>query len=366
MFRTMNTVADRVARLIRPEIRALSAYHVADAASLIKLDAMENPYVWPEPLKRQWLERLHDVAINRYPDPSSRVLRQRLKESLGLPAGIELLLGNGSDELIQLILMGVAYAGASVVAPVPTFVMYEMIAKFVGMKFVGVPLTTDFALDPRAMQTAIRVHQPAVVFLAYPNNPTGNLFDASAIDAILQAAPGLVVVDEAYHAFALRSFVDRLGRYDNLLVLRTLSKQGLAGLRLGVLAGDPAWLAEFDKLRLPYNINVLTQASAEFALAHVQVLDAQTAQIRADREWLRHQLERLPGVHVWPSAANFLLFRTAKPADAVFADLRRGGVLIKNLASAGEALSGCLRVTVGTPQENALFLDVLARALDSP
>ena len=361
----MNTVVDKVRRLMRPEILALSAYHVADAAGLVKLDAMENPYVWPEPLKRQWLECLHDVAINRYPDPASRALRQRLRESLRLPAEYELLLGNGSDELIQLILMGVAHAGASVVAPVPTFVMYEMIAKFVGMEFVGVPLAKDFALDLQAMQAAIRIHQPAVVFLAYPNNPTGNLFDASAMDAILQAAPGLVVVDEAYNAFALCSFMDQLRRHDNLLVLRTLSKQGLAGLRLGVLAGDAAWLAEFDKLRLPYNINVLTQASAEFALAHAQVLDAQTAQIRVDREWLYGQLGRLPGVHVWPSAANFLLFRTARPANAVFAELRQRGVLIKNLAGAGGALDGCLRVTIGTPQENALFLDALAQALES-
>ncbi len=359
----MSAIADKVMRVIRPEILALNAYHVPDATGLVKLDAMENPYAWPESLKRQWLERLHDVAINRYPDPVSRTLRDRLRGSLGLPAQFELLLGNGSDELIQLILMGVSRVEACVMAPVPTFVMYEMIAKFLGLAFVGVPLADDFALDLSAMQTAIRVHRPAVVFLAYPNNPTGNLFDASAMDAILRAAPGLVVVDEAYNAFALRSFMDQLGHYDNLLVLRTLSKQGLAGLRLGVLAGDPAWLSEFDKLRLPYNINALTQASAEFALAHAQILDAQTAQIRTDREWLYHQLERLPGVRVWPSAANFLLFRTDRPADEVFAELRRRGVLIKNLASAGGVLDECLRVTIGTPHENALFLEVLAQAL---
>ncbi|MHB8347857.1 MAG: histidinol-phosphate transaminase [Acidiferrobacterales bacterium] len=361
----MSAIADKVMRVIRPEILALRAYHVPDATGLVKLDAMENPYVWPEPLKRQWLERLHDVAINRYPDPSSRALRDRLRESLGLPARLELLLGNGSDELIQLILMGVARPGACVVAPVPTFVMYEMIAKFLGLEFVGVPLAEDFALDLSAMKTAICVHRPAVVFLAYPNNPTGNLFDDSAMDAILQAAPGLVVVDEAYNAFALRSYMDQLGRYDNLLVLRTLSKQGLAGLRLGMLAGDPAWLSEFDKLRLPYNINVLTQASAEFVLSHAQILDAQTAQIRADREWLYHQLERLTGVHVWPSAANFLLFRTTRPAGRVFAELRRRGILIKNLDSAGGALDECLRVTIGTSHENALFLDALAQALEA-
>ena len=362
---TMSSVADRIARLIRPEIRALGAYHVPDSAGLVKLDAMENPYAWPEQLKRQWLEGLHEVAINRYPDPAAHALRQRLRESFGLPAGADLLLGNGSDELIQLILMGVARAGASVVAPAPTFVMYEMISKFLGMEFVGVPLAEDFALDLPAMQAAIRTRRPEVVFLAYPNNPTGNLFDPSAVDAIVRAAPGLVVIDEAYYAFALHSFMDRLGQYDNLLVLRTLSKQGLAGLRLGVLLGDPAWLREFDKLRLPYNINVLTQVSAEFALAHGQVLDTQIAQIRADRERLCQQLGSLPGVRVWPSAANFLLFRTNKSAGAVFAGLQQRGILIKNMAGVGGALAGCLRVTVGTPRENELFLDALAQVLGS-
>jgi histidinol-phosphate aminotransferase len=358
-----NDIQNKVRQLLRPEIRALKPYHVPEASGFIKLDAMENPYTWPETLKEEWLARLHDVPINRYPDPSARALRAKLKEALAVPDGMELLLGNGSDELIQLILMGVARPDAVVLAPQPTFVMYEMIATFVGMKFVGVPLGRDFALDSGAMRAALRSHRPAVVFLAYPNNPSGNLFDAGAIETLLQEAPGLVVVDEAYHAFAQQSFMDRLGKHDNLLVMRTLSKQGLAGLRLGVLVGDPAWLAEFDKLRLPYNINNLTQASAEFALEHMSVLDEQAARLRADREELHRALSALPGVQVWPSAANFLLFRTETPAERVFAHLREQRVLIKSLASAGGALAGCLRVTVGTPDENAVFLAALRKAL---
>ena len=354
---------DLITRLIRPEIRALKAYHVPDASGLIKLDAMENPYSWPEALKQEWLEVLRDVPINRYPDPSAQALRAQLKQSLAVPAGIDVLLGNGSDELIQLILMGVARPDAAVLAPEPTFVMYKMIASFVGMKFVGVPLGKDFVLDVDAMRAAIRTHRPAVVFLAYPNNPTGNLFDAAAIEIILRESPGLVVVDEAYHAFAQQSFMDRLGQYDNLLVMRTLSKQGLAGLRLGVLAGDPAWLAEFDKLRLPYNISSLTQASAGFALRHKDVLDEQATRLRAERARLLPDLAALAGVQVWPSAANFILFRTGKPADTVFAALRQQGVLIKNLSGTGGVLADCLRVTVGTPEENAAFLAALRKAL---
>ena len=357
------SIEKSVSRLIRPEIRALKAYHVPDASGLIKLDAMENPYVWPEGLKQEWLKLLRDVPINRYPDPSAQALRAQLKISLAVPEGMEVLLGNGSDELIQLILMGVSRPDAVVLAPEPTFVMYKMIASFVGMKFVGVPLASDFSLDLAAMRAAIRQHQPAVIFLAYPNNPTGNLFDATAIETMLRESSGLVVVDEAYHAFAQQSFMHRLGQYDNLLVMRTLSKQGLAGLRLGILAGDPAWLAEFDKLRLPYNINSLTQASAGFALKHKEVLDEQAARLRAERERLWQDLTALPAVQVWPSAANFILFRTAQPADTVFSALRQQGVLIKNLSGNGGVLANCLRVTVGTPEENKAFLAALQQAL---
>ena len=353
-----------VERLIRPEIRALKAYHVPDATGLIKLDAMENPYAWPEDVKQAWLQTLHDVAINRYPDPDARRLRERLRTALGVPAGMELILGNGSDELIQMTLMALAKPGAVVLAPTPTFVMYEMIAGFVGMQFTGVPLAEDFSLDMPAMLRAIETRRPAVIFLAYPNNPTGNLFSRADIERILETAPGLVVLDEAYHAFAADSFMDRLGKHDNLLVMRTLSKQGLAGLRLGLLAGPPVWLVEFNKVRLPYNINSLTQASVEFALAHLSLLAEQAQCIRRDREQLMQGLASLRDVRAWPSRANFILFHVEnRDAGEVFAGLRSRGVLIKNLDSAGGALAGCLRVTVGTPEENAAFLRALEAAL---
>jgi histidinol-phosphate aminotransferase len=248
-----------------------------------------------------------------------------------------------------------------VLAPTPTFVMYEMIATFTGMKFTGVPLKQDFALDLEAMRIAAEETQAAAIFLAYPNNPTGNLFDAPAMEKLIAEAPGLVVVDEAYFAFAGETFLDRLGRFDNLLVMRTLSKQGLAGLRLGILAGAPEWIAEFDKLRLPYNIGVLNQASAEFALRHTAVLDEQAAAIRAERDALYRSLAGLPGLKVWPSRANFLLFRVeSRPAAELFDALLRAGVLIKNLE---RTIPGCLRVTVGTPGENRAFLAALQAAL---
>lgn len=354
---------ERVARWVRPEVRALHAYAVPPSAPPIKLDAMENPYPWPSQLQAQWLDVLRAAPINRYPNPRAPELVAQLRAVYALPAHADVLLGNGSDELVQIILLALARPGATVLSPVPTFVMYELLARALGMRFVGVPLAADFTLHTEAMLAAIAREQPAVIFLAYPNNPTGNLFDADALAAVVTAAPGLVVIDEAYHAFAQTSFLPALARHEHVLVLRTLSKLGLAGLRLGFLCGARAWLTEFDKVRLPYNINVLTQATAQFALTHAKAWEAQAERIVADRALLAHALAALPGVRVWPSDANFILFRTARAANTVFAALLARGVSIKNLTHAHPQLKDCLRVTVGTPAENAAFLTALRNAL---
>ena len=278
------------------------------------------------------------------------------------PEGAQILFGNGSDEIIQLIAMALAKPGAKILAPEPSFVMYRMIATFCGMHYVGVPLAEDFSLDPDEMVLRIEQHQPAVVFIAYPNNPTGTLFDAEAMARVLHAAPGLVVVDEAYHAFAGSSFMDELPRHPNLLVMRTLSKLGLAGLRLGFVAGAPQWLAEIDKLRLPYNINSLTQAIATHLVENVERLNEQAAAIVTARTQLARALADLPDLRVWPSHANFILFRVPD-APRTFDRLKRRGVLIKNLHGAHPMLDNCLRVTVGTPAENAIFLNALRASL---
>jgi histidinol-phosphate aminotransferase len=358
----MSSSNDKIQHWVRPEIRALAAYHVPDASDYIKLDAMENPYHWPDAMVEEWLGVLRDVSLNRYPDPSPAKLKKSLGEAMGVPAGQDVLLGNGSDELIQMIALTLAQPGRVILAPEPSFVMYKMIATFTGMDYVGVPLGEAFELDVEAMLAAIEEHQPAVVFLAYPNNPTGNLFEREAMRAVIEASPGLVVVDEAYHAFAGDSFMGELGKYDNLVVMRTVSKMGLAGLRLGLLAGPSEWLSEFDKTRLPYNINVLTQVSAEFALTHREVLDQQTQQICADREEIMAALQAMDGVQPFASRANFILFRV-DAANAVFAALKEQGVLIKNMGASDGPLANCLRVTVGTAEENAAFLIALGKAL---
>lgn len=347
--------------LLRPELLASKAYAVAPSEGLIKLDAMENPYGLPAALREEWLRSLADAPLNRYPDAHPVALIDALKAHVGLPAGIELMLGNGSDELIQILVTAVAGSQRPVMAVEPGFVMYRLLTQQLGLPFVGVPLDPDFRLDLPALLTAIAAQRPAILFLDWPNNPSGSLFPEADLEAIIAAAPGLVVIDEAYHAFSQKTFAGRLARHPNLLLLRTLSKEGLAGLRLGMLAGSAAWIQELDKLRLPYNINVLTQRSAAFYLRHAEVLEAQAEILRAERERLFRAISAC-GLSVWPSAANFLLFHAPGRAAALFSGLREGGVLIK-VFTGHPRLGEYLRVTVGTPAENDRFLAVLESLL---
>lgn len=358
-------VTEQLLKWIRPEIRELSAYHVPDASGLVKLDAMENPYCLPDALLPQWQQGLLSVALNRYPDPAATALQARLINVMQVPQGQSIVLGNGSDELIQMLALAVAAKERCIMSFEPGFVMYSMIARFTGMGYVGVPLADDFSLDMEKTRAAIEQHQPAVIFIAYPNNPTGNLFDADAVEEIIRIAPGLVVVDEAYHPFALSSFMPKLNDYDQLLVMRTVSKMGLAGLRLGLLCGGHELISEINKVRLPYNINVLTQYTASFILDNAGFLEGQAEMIRADREHLLKQLAAIKGIEVFPSQANFILFRVTRGgATAVFTSLCNDGVLVKNLDKPGP-LQSCLRVTVGTAEENQSFMQALENALHS-
>jgi len=346
-------------RWVRPEVLAMAAYPVPEARGMVKLDAMENPYALPPELRRELAERLAQVDLNRYPEPNPRRLRELIARTMRVPPGMDVLLGNGSDDLIQIVALALARPGAAMMFPSPTFVMYSVNATLTGMRAVPVALREDFSLDCDAFVARMREVRPALVFLAYPNNPTGLLYPSAEVEAIVRAAEGLVVVDEAYHAFAQASFLPRLGEFPNLVVLRTLSKVGLAGLRLGYLAGAPAWLEQFNKVRQVYNVNVLTEAAAAFVLEHLDVLEAQAARIRADRSALTEALAALKGIKVFPSRANFLLVRVPD-APRTFERLCRQGVLVKNLHP---GLAGCLRVTVGTPDENRILVSAMKEAL---
>ena len=369
----MGTLEQRIQRTIRQDIRSMHAYAIQNSAGLVKLDAMENPFRLPEALQKELGERLGRVAINRYPVGCVADVIAALSTYIGLPAGCKLMLGNGSDELISLLALAcdvpesdASHRGAaSVLAPLPGFVLYEMSAKLQGLEFIGVPTTAGFELDEAAMLAAIETHRPAITYIAYPNNPTANLFDDGAVERIVAAVgrqDGLVVIDEAYQPFSSRSWMGKMARQEHVLVMRTLSKFGLAGVRLGYLVGAAALIDEIDKVRPPYNISALNAEATLFALEHAGVFAAQAEVLRAERTKLLRVLADLPGVQPFPSEANMILVRVPDSKKA-FEGMRTRGVLVKNIEGLHPLLKNCLRLTVGTPEENLLMIDALKASL---
>ncbi len=359
----MTSALDQAISHIRPDVRAAHAYVVQPSHGVLKMDAMENPYRLPPALQQALGERLGAVALNRYPAERTAELARALARHAGVGDDVGVTLGNGSDELIGLLSIAVAKPGASVLAPVPGFVMYEAFAKQQRLDFIGVPLRADdFQLDEAAMLAAIREHQPALIYLAYPNNPTATLWDAVVIERIARAAPGLVVMDEAYQPFASADSLALMARQKNVLVMRTMSKFGLAGVRIGYLLGAAELVDQVEKLRPPYNISVLNAEAALFALEHADVYAAQAAELRQQRERLFKALQALPGVRPWPSEGNMILARVPDAA-ATFAALKARGVLIKNVSAMHPLLANCLRFTVGTPDENTRLLAELTSCL---
>lgn len=362
---TSSATTERALARIRADVQSMHAYAVQDARGLIKLDAMENPFGLPPTLQAALGQRLGALALNRYPGARGADLQRALAAHAAIPEGFGLMLGNGSDELISLLAMACDLPGAAILAPVPGFVMYAMSAQLQGLRFVGVPLTADFELDEAAMLDAIAREKPAIVYLAYPNNPTANLWDDAVIEKIIEAQGaqgGLVVIDEAYQPFAGRSWIERIARHGHVLLMRTLSKFGLAGVRLGYLVGPQALIAEIDKVRPPYNISVLNCECALFALEHAEVFAGQAAQIRAQRRRIFEALARLPAVKSWPSEANMILVRVPD-ATRTFEGMKARGVLVKNVSKMHPLLANCLRLTVGTIDENAQMLAALEASL---
>ena len=358
----MSELPERLQRLIRSDVQGLHAYAIQPSAGMVKLDAMENPHRLPDRLQAELGQRLGALALNRYPGERIQDLRAALAAHAGMPADFDIMLGNGSDELISLIAMACDVPGAAILAPVPGFVMYGMSAQLQGLKFTGVPLSPDFELDEVAMMAAIDRDRPSVIYLAYPNNPTAKLWDDAVIDRIVEAAPGLVVIDEAYQPFSSRSYIGRIGRHDHVLLMRTLSKFGLAGVRIGYLLGPKALIAQIDKVRPPYNISVLNCETALFSLEHADVFAQQAKAVREQRELLQRALASLPGVQTWPSDANMILARFPD-AQRTFEGLKSHGVLVKNVSTMHPLLANCLRLTVGTAGENDQMLAALRACL---
>ena len=350
---------------IRQDIQSMHAYAVQDSAGLVKLDAMENPHRLPPELQALLGQRLGALALNRYPDGRVNDLRHALADYAQMPDGFDIMLGNGSDELISLLALACDVPGASILSPLPGFVMYAMSAQLQGLKFIGVPLTADFELDEAAMLAAIAEHQPAITYLAYPNNPTANLWDDVAIENIIDAVDqqgGLVVMDEAYQPFASKSYINRIAQHSHVLLMRTLSKFGLAGVRLGYMMGPKALMAEIDKVRPPYNISVLNCECALFALENQAVFKAQAIDLIKQRAILLVALGKLPDVKRWNSDANMILVRVPDAAQT-FEGMKAQGVLVKNVSKMHPLLANCLRLTVGTADENLLMLAALEKSL---
>lgn len=351
-------------QILRAEIMGLTPYQTVETKGMARLHAMESPYSLPASVRRQWLDKLEEVELNRYPDPQMTQLKQVFQSTFEIPPHLHLMFGNGSDELIQLLVLAVARPDACILTVTPGFSMYKLIGELVGVRVLEVPLAAEsFALQPQLMCEHIREHKPALVFLSCPNNPTGTLWPQEDVEEIVQQATGLVVIDEAYTSFASYSMMALTEKYPHVLILRTLSKMGLAGLRLGWLSGAEEWLRELGKLRLPYNVNALSQASAHFALDNISVFEDQIRLVRGQREKLITAMRSMDGIQVFPSEANFILFKVlTNSADAVYRRLLESKIMIKHFP-ADAPLKNCLRVTVGAKNENKAFLAALGNAL---
>ena len=347
----------RIAGAIRSDIQGAAGYAIQPSTGFVKLDAMENPFALPPELQHELGDRLARVAINRYP-LAKPALAERIAAHFEVPAGSRVMLGNGSDELIDILSLAFMKPGATILAPLPGFVMYEMSARFRGMRFTGVPLTADFELDEAAMLAAIARDKPALTYIAYPNNPTANLFDEGIVERVVAAVAeqgGFVVFDEAYQPFSSRTWMPKLATHGHVLVLRTLSKFGLAGVRLGYLAGRREVIDQIDKCSPPYNLGSLNIEATNFALDHADVFAQQAAVLRAERTRLLHELAATPGVTVFPSEANMILVRVPD-SKRVFEGMKARGVLVKHIAGLHPLLANCLRLTVGTPDEDTAML----------
>jgi histidinol-phosphate aminotransferase len=347
-----------ITNLIKPNVRKLAAYHVDETKVRIKLDAMENPFPLPPAVRKDVEAAIRKTLINLYPDPSGKELKKAIAGFWNMKPE-QMILGNGSDELIQAIILAF---GGPVLVPVPTFAMYDITSRALGQNVVTVPLDKNFDLDADLLLKQAKKSKARVIFLACPNNPTGNRFSDKAIRKVLANTNAAVVLDEAYYSFSGKTYLPLLKKYPNLILLRTLSKIGFAGLRVGILTAPTELVGELNKIRLPYNINSLSQAVAVAALKHKTIIERQISLLISERETLYNNLSLMTELDAYPSETNFIMFRTKMDASIVHAKLKQAGILIKNLSKPGP-LKNCLRVTIGTPSENRAFLKELTRIL---
>jgi histidinol-phosphate aminotransferase len=352
---------------IKENIKNLVPYEVPQINCPIKLDANENPYDLPADFKERIKKILDSIEFNRYPDPTCKDLRTVLSHRLRVRDD-QILIGNGSDELIQSILLTFGGKKRRVIYPVPTFGMYKILAKITECEIVEIPLlSNDFDLNEEEIIQATKANDFSIVFLSYPNNPTSNCFSEEKIKKILVESNGLVVIDEAYFEFSGKTNIQYIHEFENLLVLRTFSKAfSMAALRIGYLIGQSSVVKEISKVKLPYNVGTFPQAVAYTLLLEAPSLENKIKTILLERRRLFSFLSKFPQINLFPTEANFILFKTKDvSADHLYSYLLCQGILIRNL-SKEPLLTNCLRLTVGTPQENGRFMEVIKRFLMDP
>jgi histidinol-phosphate aminotransferase len=351
-------------RFVKPAVRSLGAYTLAARRAPVKINQNENPYDLPEALKRRIADEALARPWNRYPDFDPRQLVEKLAAHTGWRAD-GILAGNGSNELIEALLVVTVGPGTRVVVPQPTFSLYGLLTKILGGEVVSVPLGSELEFDVEEIRVTRRELGAALTIVCSPNNPTGSRLAVEDVKRLCEEGDSLVVVDEAYQEFASESVVGLLADHPNLVVLRTFSKaMAMAGLRVGYLLASPALVREVNKARLPYNLNLFSQIAALHALEEWDTLRERVERIVASRQELLYRLYRVPGVKPYPSHANFILFELAQ-ADpkATFEALLERGVLVRDVTSY-PGLSRCLRVSVGSEEENEAFLVALRHALE--
>jgi histidinol-phosphate aminotransferase len=347
--------------LVRPNVKSLKAYHVDNHDCKIKLHANENPFPLPTEILDLISCSFKNFQFNRYPDPGCQQLRKAISTATDIPAQ-NLVVGNGSDELLQLILQVFCEPGDGVAFPDPSFAMYSILAKSMDLKPVPFSLNDQWDFKADSFLEIAEQTKTKVVFFSFPNNPTGNCFSSEEIEKTLDNFQGIVVLDEAYYDFAQKTFKNRLETNNNLIVLRSLSKIGLAALRVGFAAASPLIVEELNKIRLPYNSNSVSQMVANEVLNQFHLIQKQIDLIIQERTHLFEELSKLNEIEVFPSDSNFLLFKTSQNSGEVFQKLAQKDILLRDLSSHPK-LKNCLRVTIGTPDENSNFLQEIEKIL---
>ncbi len=348
-----------IEQLIRPELANLKPYKVYDFPHKIKMDANENPYEIPQNIREAVADEIFRHNFNRYPDPVATDLRKAIAVEFGIDPDL-IVVGNGSDELINYLVSAFTGAGSKVIFPIPTFSIYGICSELWGVKVSAIPLSENFELQTEEIMSEMKSSNKSMVFIGYPNNPTGNCFSYQAIMDIINCdANSIIVVDEAYAEFSGKSFIPLLNEYDNLVILRTFSKAyGLAGLRIGYMIAKKEIINQILKVKMVFNINSLSQKIALILLKYKDQMFDLIQKILKERERLSNMLDCIDWIKRYHSDANFILFRTEYDSEKVFYRLLSKGILVRAFSDKG-LLENCLRVTVGKPEENDLFISAL-------